>query len=496
MIDLDDLLSDVLFDPMTLPPELRLEVAQLLGERDLRIRRNWLAGYTPYEKQREFHEAGKRYKERLLMAGNQLGKTFAGAAEVAMHLTGRYPDDWTGRRWAHPVRFMAGSESAELTRKGVQRLLLGPPEDESKWGTGSIPYDLLKGFSRRQGVADAVASIVVKHEPSGDNSVIQLQSYDQGRSKWQADTVDGVWFDEEPPLDVYSEGLTRTTATSGMIIVTFTPLLGMSDVVMRYLEEKPAGTHVTSMTINDAKHIPEADRARIIAAYPEHEREARAMGIPIMGSGRVFPVAESMLKIDPFPIPAHWARIVGLDFGWDHPAAVVWMAWDRDTDTLYVYDVWTARETPVDQQSLVIRRGGEWIPVAWPHDGLQHDKGSGEELAKQYRGQKVAMLPKRATFEDNVSNGLEAGIAQMLDRMRSRRLRVFGHLEPWFKEFRLYHRKDGIIVKKGDDLMSATRYGMMMRRYAKSEHEWRAEQNAHLSPLVAPTIPLDPMMGY
>ena len=101
---------------------------------------------------------------------------------------------------------MVGSESAELTRKGVQRLLVGPPEIREEWGTGSIPWAALKDTSMKQGVPDAISSAVVRHA-SGEDSVVQFSSYDQGRSKWQADTVDLVWFDEEPPLTIYSEGL-------------------------------------------------------------------------------------------------------------------------------------------------------------------------------------------------------------------------------------------------------------------------------------------------
>lgn len=489
-----DLANDVLFDPMALSPDERRQLAELLAEQDLRHRRQWLRHYVPAPKQREFHAAGKLHTERLLKAGNQLGKTYAGAAEVAMHLTGQYPDWWTGRRWAHATRWLAGSESAELTRKGVQRLLVGPPEDESQWGTGAIPHDCLKAFSRRQGVADALSSVVVKHV-SGDNSVIQFQSYDQGRSKWQADTIDGVWFDEEPPEDVYTEGLARITSTSGMVFLTFTPLLGMSKVVLRFLKEKVPGSHVTTMTIDDAVHLSAAQKAAIIERYPAHEREARLRGIPFMGSGMVFQVAESMVRCDPFPIPAHWARIVGLDFGWDHPAAVVWLAIDRDTDTVYVYDVWAERETPVPQQALVIRAGGEWIPVAWPHDGLQHDKGSGAQLAQQYRDQKVNMLKDRATFEDG-SNGLEAGVMLMLQMLQGRRLRVFSHLEKWFDEYRLYHRKDGVIVKLNDDIMSATRYAIMSRRHAVSKAEWDVLHGATLMGPVPGHMVLDPMMGY
>jgi phage terminase large subunit-like protein len=78
----------------------------------------------------------------------------------------------------------------------------------------------------RQGVPDAVATISVQARVSGESSVIQLASYDQGRTKWQADTVDGVWFDEEPPQDIFSEGITRTNVTLGPMLLTMTPLAG------------------------------------------------------------------------------------------------------------------------------------------------------------------------------------------------------------------------------------------------------------------------------
>lgn len=465
------------------------EVYDLLREKDLRAKRNRLAAYRPYAKQREFHASLER--ERLFMAANQSGKTYSGAYEVAMHATGRYPDWWTGHRFPRATRWMIGSESAELTRKGQQRLLLGPPELRDEWGTGAIPHDCLKDTSMRQGVADAVASCIVKHV-SGEDSVIQFNSYDQGRTKWQADTVDGVWLDEEPPMSIYSEALTRTNATGGMVFVTFTPLMGMSDVVRRFLLDKPAGTTVINMTVHDVEHYTPEERERIIASYPEHERDARTKGIPSMGSGRVFPLADEAVAVQPFAIPPHWPRIVGIDFGIDHPTAAVWMAWDRDTDTLYVTDTYRVKDNSIVQHAAAIRTRGEWIPVAWPHDGLQRDKGSGQQLAAQYKAQGLAMLKDRATFEDG-SNGLEAGVAQMLERMQTRRLRVFAHLGDWFEEFRLYHRKDGLIVTKVDDLMAATRYAMMMRRTAKTAAE--AQPRGYTAPVVPFGI-FDEVAGY
>jgi phage terminase large subunit-like protein len=461
---------------VTLGIHEKLELLELLEIQDRRKREFKLPAYKPYAKQREFHNASAEYRERLFMAGTQLGKTVAGANEIAMHLTGRYPDWWQGRRFKRPIRCMAGSETAELTKKGIQRLLLGEPEKREEWGTGAIPKVDLVRHTAMQGTPDAVASITVKCQYGGE-STIQFSSYAQGREKWQADTLDIVWFDEEPGMDVYSEGLTRTNATGGMVILTFTPLLGMSNVVKRFLMEKPAGSNVTRMTIEDAEHYTPEERARIIATYPEHEREARARGIPIMGSGLVFPIAESVISVPAFPIPAHWGRINAWDFGWAHRAAWVALAHDRDSDTVYVYDCWAAKETPVMQQAgVVLAKGMQNIPHAWPHDGLQHDKTSGDQLAPHYKKFGINMLAERAQFEMKPDgkyggNSVEAGLSMMLTRMQSHQFKVFSHLSDWFEEMRMYHRKDGVVVKQDDDIMSATRYGLMMLRKAKSLHE-------------------------
>lgn len=427
--------------------------------------RDRLSRYRPYQKQISFHEAGKTEAERLLMAANQVGKTMAGAAETAMHLTGRYPDTWKGRRFDKPVRWLAGSESAELTRKGVQRLLVGEPEDESKWGTGMIPGACIETWDRKQGVPNTLDNIVVKHE-AGDNSVLEFKSYDQGRAKWQSDTVDGVWFDEEPPADVYTEGITRTNVRNGIVFVTFTPLLGMSEVVSRFLIHKRG--HVTTMTIEDAGHYTPEQRKTIIAKYLPHEVEARTKGVPIMGSGRVFPVTEDSLSETAIQMPEHWPRIAGLDIGTDHPTALVWMAHDRDTDTVHVYDCYRVSGEVIAVHASAIRSRGQGIPVAWPHDALKRDGAkTGEAFAELYRKEGVQMLHTFAQFDDDRGFSREAGIAEMLGRMRAGRLKVAAHLNDWWEEFRLYHRKNGIVVDERDDLMAATRYALVMLRYAQ-----------------------------
>jgi phage terminase large subunit-like protein len=461
-------------------PKLAATLARLEREKDRRRRTNLLAHYEPYPKQLEFHARltpdGKIAREAMFLAGNQLGKTLAGSAEMAFHLTGRYPAWWPGHKWNRPITAITGSESYELTRDGMQRLLLGPPAAEEEWGTGYIPKVTILNATRRSGVSNAVDSISVRHV-SGGASTILFKAYEQGRAKWQANTVDFVLFDEEPPEDVYFEGVTRTNATNGMIGVMFTPLKGMSRVVARYLMEESPTRVVVRMTVHDAAHLTPERRAEIIASYPPHEREARTMGIPSLGSGRIFPVEESAITCAPFEIPAHWPQINGIDFGWDHPFAAVRCVWDRDADRFYVVSEYRQREASPIIHAAAIRPWGVWIPIAWPHDGLQHDKGSGEQLAAQYKAQGLKMLAVRATFQDG-TNGVEAGVSDMLQRMQTGRWKVFNTCQSWLEEFRLYHRDDGKIVKERDDLLSASRYALMMKRFATveaSDEDWEQD---------------------
>ncbi len=222
---------------------------------------------------------------------------------------------------------------------------------------------------------------------------------------------------------------------------------------------------VTHMTIDDALHYTPEQRAAIIASYPPHEREARIKGIPSLGSGRVFPIEEDKIRCEWFEIPKHFAQIIGVDFGYDHPFAGSRCAWDRDNDAWYVVASYRESGASAPIHAAALRPWGAWIPIAWPHDGLQHDKGSGDQLAHQYRSHGLNMLPEHATHEEG-GNGVEAGIQDLLELMQTSRFKVFPGNEDWFGEFRLYHREDGKIVKSRDDLLSATRYARMMKRYA------------------------------
>lgn len=434
-----------------------------------RLKQEWaLMFYRPYPKQVEFHAAGVRYRERALIAGNQLGKTLGAGHEIAFHMTGIYPEWWGGKKYPGPIRCWVAGVTGESTRDNPQRILLGPV---GKMGSGTIPKCHIVKTSAARGIPDAVETVLVKHV-SGGVSQATFKAYSDGREKWQGETLHEIWFDEEPPLEIYTEGLTRTNATKGGVFCTFTPLLGMSDVVMRFWQHRDhPDRNMVLMTIDDVLHYTREEKDRIIGAYPPHEREARARGIPMLGSGRIYPVADSVLEEEAFEAPAIFAQLGAIDFGgYDHPTAAVKMAYDKANDVVHITQTYRQAEQPIPVHASALKRWGK-IPFAWPHDGYQHDKKSGEQTKDIYRKEGLRMVPIHAQFPDERKNGVEDAIAETLTRMQTGRLKVAKHLHDWWEEFRMYHRKDGKPVPEREDLMKATHYGLMMLRYARAEEK-------------------------
>jgi phage terminase large subunit-like protein len=440
------------------------QLAALIDQLQYESKREGCRLYKPYPKQMDFHAATKDYRETCFAAGNQIGKTFAAANGLAIWLTGEYPDWWEGRRWDRPVSAWAAGVTGESTRDTLQRLLMGRP---GQFGTGAIPADRIVSYTSARGVSDALDTVIVKHK-NGGTSTLGFKSYARGRESLQGETLDIVELDEEPEESIYTEALTRTNATGGLVAMTFTPLLGMSTVVKRFFMEKSPDRKLINATIDDAGHYTQEERDRIIASYPAHERDARARGVPVLGSGRVYPVDEELIRVEPFALPKHWGRLAGIDFGISHPTAVSWMAHDRDTDCIYVYDTMRIADTSVVLQAPLIAAKGRWVPCAYPHDGDNREKSSGRTLAEQYRELGVNMLPDPVKHADG-GNSVEAGISDILNRMQTGRFKVFSNQTLFFEEMRLYHRRNGLIHKVDEDLLDAVRYGVMGIRYAAAE---------------------------
>ena len=430
----------------------------------------------PYDWQAEWHNQGSDNPERAIIAGNRTGKTRTAAAEVAIHLTGLYPEWWEGRKFKTPTSWIVAGPTNELTRDVCQFALLGGMEEGTKNpnGTGWIPKSCIKEVSFRQcGVQNVIDVVKVQHA-SGGISELAFKSYEQGNVKFQGVSRHGVWLDEEPTDQmIFTEAQTRTIDQSGMVLFTRTPLFGMSDVIRHFVDGGP-GIFYSTATWDESPHLDVNERERLLKSFPEHERETRAKGVPMMGSGGVYPVPDEEIACDPFPVPSHFRRICGIDFGIDHPAAAAWIAYDADADTVYVTDCYRKAGETATYHSQAINTRGDWIPVAWPHDGMTRDKGGGKALRDQYEEHGVNMMPFSARYDDIKGGGQarEPITMEILERMRTGRFKVFRNLSDWFDEKRMLHRKDGRIVPERDDIESATRYAVMMLRYAESEAEY------------------------
>ena len=442
--------------------------------------------YDPYPYQQKFHKTGSEANQRLLMAANRIGKSFSGAAEMSYHLTGLYPDWWKGRRYDKPITAWAGGVSNETTRDIVQYELLGSPDDPDAFGSGAIPKSKIIKTERKPGVPNAKSVALIQHV-TGGNSSLHFKAYEMGVDKWQGRSVDCIWLDEEPSRELYSQAVTRTLDRKGMVYMTFTPESGMTETDASFMNNLQPGQSLTNATWDDASetitsmkgnsgHLNESVMAQILSSYSPHEREMRRYGRPSIGSGLVFPVQEDKIMIDPMQLEDHWPRIAGIDFGWDHPTAVVWVAWDKDEDELYVYDCYRQSKASPSVHAASIRTRSESVPIAYPHDGNRRDSMGNPGLADQYRSLGCNMMLKHFTSppalgQNKGGNSVEEGLMDMLQYMEQGRFHVFNTLTDWFEEFRMYHRKGGKVVPFKDDLMSATRYAVLSRRFAVSSSD-------------------------
>jgi len=181
-----------------------------------------------YVKHIDILNQGANYNQRCAFGGNRTGKSQGvGAYEVALHATGQYPDWWEGKRFNHPVQIWACGDTAKTVRDVNQLELFGEVDD---YGTGMIPKDCIVDY-KAGGLPNSLDTLDVKHV-SGGTSKIGFKSYEGKRKVFQGTAKHMIWLDEEPPMDVYQECLLRTLTTDGIILLTFTPLTGMSQVVL------------------------------------------------------------------------------------------------------------------------------------------------------------------------------------------------------------------------------------------------------------------------
>ena len=408
-----------------------------------------------YPKHLEFFGAGARFKERLFMAANRVGKSEGGAYELTCHLTGKYPHWWTGRRFETPVEAWACGTNSETARDIVQTKLFGPADKIGEWSGGMVPPNLVAKFTRRQhGLSNSLESVWVKHV-TGGLSVVGLKTYEQGRKSFEGTAKHVIWCDEEPPADCYTEMLYRTLTTKGIVMTTFTPLQGMSDVVTGFLEPSEAAqAHKWYVQAGwkDVPHLSADDKAALIATTPPYQIKARTEGEPVLGAGAIYPIAEEQIIVPTRAVPDTWRRVYGMDVGWNRTAAI-WAAQDPGSGALELYDEHYLGQGEPASHATAIKARGAWIRGVIDPASIAAGQKDGERLIEIYRGPELGLQLVPA------ENAVEAGLMAVWNLLITGRLRVQAHLSNWLSEFRKYHRDEkGKIVKANDHLMDATRY--------------------------------------
>lgn len=404
-----------------------------------------------YPKQMAFFAGGKAYRERLMLAANRVGKTEGtGLYELVAHCTGRYPPWWAGRQWHRPVRCWAAGDTGKNVREILQRKLLGPLP---ALGTGLVPKQLIHGYKRGSGVAESVEILYIKH--TRGVSEIVFKSYDQRRIAFQGTEQDIILLDEEPPIEIYTECLMRTMTNDGMVMLTFTPLQGLSEVVLDFYEGgnvgmvKP-GKFAVNATWDDVPHLTKQAKDDLWAKIPPCYRDARSRGIPHLGSGVIYPVPEEDFVVKRFEIPKFWPRAYGMDVGWNKTAAV-WGALDRESGIRYLYRTHYRSQAEPAVHAAAIRAHGSWIHGVIDPGARGRAQSDGTALMESYNE-----LGLRLSMADN---GVESGLYDTWELLSEGRLKVFTDLNDWLNERRVYRRDEkGRVVKENDHLMDATRY--------------------------------------
>jgi phage terminase large subunit-like protein len=423
-----------------------------------------------YPKHVEFFKAGKSNRQRLLMAANRVGKTMAAGVELTYHLTGQYPIWWTGRRFQQPQDWWIAGKDSNTVRVILQELLLGPV---GEFGTGLIPKDAIDFATLKDAkkASTPVDKFRVKHV-SGNYSSAEFKSYDAGRKSFEG-TARSIWLDEEPPLAVYTECLLRTMTGDNMLMMTFTPLQGISDTITTFLGstsfetlvEKPQvgdGKYVIMASWDDVPHLSKEAKEELLASIPPYQRDARSRGIPQLGAGVVYPIPESEYLVDPFTIPNNWRRAYGMDVGWNRTAAI-WAAEDPNTGVWYLYSEHYKGEAEPSIHAQAIHSRGKWIIGAIDTAARGRNQTDGENLQQMYQDLGLQLV--------GADKSVETGLYTCWQLLSEGRIKVFKTLGNFMNEIRIYRRDEkGKIVKTNDHLMDAFRYLMMTGRdHAQTE---------------------------
>ena len=428
-----------------------------------------------YAKHLEAMAATKLYKRCTIFGANRVGKSLGWCYALACFLTGKYPDWWEGRVFNHAINAWAAGVSSTQVRDSLQRYLFGTREQPG----GFVAAEDIQACS--WGKDGCLERVIVKHT-SGGLSQCEFKTYAMNQERFQSATLHVALMDEEPKAGIYTEAVTRTATTGGLVLTGFTALKGVTPLIAHLLPEfadgeptspEVSGHWYTFVGWDDIPyaHLSLRDRHDTMAGYLPNEIDARTKGIPRLGSGKVWPVDERTFLVPAFDPPAHWPRLAIIDPGYNHPTAVLHFAYDMENDAIYAYGEYRQNMQHIEVHVGVVHKKGDWIPcIIDPAGANQTD---GERVYDAY-----TKALKNPCYK--AEKGLTKGLQEVYDRMLDGRFFVMDTLRDWRGEFATYSRDEkGRIMDQTEkhhfDLMACTRYGVVGIKHAKQRPiNWRS----------------------
>lgn len=408
----------------------------------------------------------------LTMAANRTGKTLSEGYHFACDATGLYPDWWDGFRFDYGgINMLAMGVDNEQLKEVVQHELFGDLGPNRQFNGGWIHPSEISTIEWSQ--TTGLARRVFVHSTRGI-SRITLRAYTQSKTghgtlSFAGTSFDRVWIDECPPDHLVGQLITRTMTGNlgrgGHIGYTMTPELGVTNLVHQFMEERAESQLLVGpVPWSECPHLTPEVQATILSGLPEHEKDMRSKGTPFFGSGLIFPITDSRIKVEPFNISIEkpWVRVLrAIDLGvTPHPTALVWLAYDPEEDTIYLTSDYSVVGEAAAIHAAAANKKWAFAPLVFPHDVDITEKGTGKTVRYYYE---TAGITNGIDFKNpDGSLSVEAGILDLNQRMRDGRFKVFSDCFNFFREKGLYHRMEGKIVKKNDDVIDATRYGSAM----------------------------------
>ena len=468
----------------------RDEYLALVAEKERRDSfRKWEL-YTPYPKQAEWLNWSVPVK--TIFGGNRVGKTLTAAYEMTCHLTGMYPAWWTGRRFYKAIKARCVAVNYKQLREVMQVELLG--DLRTALGSGMIPKDLIVDKSMTQGVSDVVDKVWVRHVPTGGISVLEFMVNEQGYEAFMGPSRDVTWIDEECDHAVFTECRLRAMTVKGIMLVTFTPLKGLTSLAKFLLYEKD-GTVVRRIVIgwDDVPHLSEEDKRQMSVGLLPHEVKARRTGLPSMATGLIYPFEAKDILVKPFEIEWHNPGIIGLDVAYTSPTAGALLRFDPSSKTTYMTDEHYLAGMLTSVHASAIRRKFGCFPIRIDPSANRKER-DGENIIKEYREEFGSDWEVK-----NANNAVYSGITKLHAAMAEGRFKVFSSCMHWIEEWQNYVWDDSKVNsegqfmprKKDDHLMDASRYGYMSIEDAKPINSTKVFTH----PLQT-WDPLDPNTGY